>query len=333
VFVQAAHKNHYVTKHELATDKAARPVRWIAPMLARHEHVLRGNIGFLDLQEGLSVHFSNAEDLHDLKIETECGPRLCVAIFLEGSVDARVGAFRIPMPNFDEAAQHWEPVATVYSQTEPERFVRLARRGVCLKKVTITISPSWLQKFSLGENSDFAKIRDFATCHLASRTWRPSSHAVALAEQIINAPATPDFLTRIYVESRVLGLVEEGFREICDAEKQRFPGNLRSHDRQRLQAVEEYLNAHPGELVSADRLAAGVGLSANTLQRLLTNTMGLSTSRYIRWYMLEKARQALERDKVSIAEAAYLAGYSSPANFTTAFKRCFGLTPSAVQDR
>ena len=333
MFVLAAHKNQYVTKQELVTDKAVRPVRWIAPALGSDDHVLRGNIGFLKLQDGLSVHFSNAEDLHDLMIEVDCEPRLCVAIFLEGSVDAKIGAFRIPMPNFDEAAQHWEPVAMIYSQTELERFVRLAQRGVCLKKVTITISPSWLSEISECKSHDFAKIRTFAARHLANHIWRPSSHAIALAEQIINTPATPYFLTRLYVESRVLGLVEEAFREICDAEKQKYPSNLRPQDRQRLQAVEDYLNAHLGELVSADKLAAEVGLSANTLQRLLTNAMGLSTSRYIRWYMLEKARQALKRDNVSIANAAHLAGYSSQANFTTAFKRCFGLTPSAVQDR
>ena len=39
------------------------------------------------------------------------------------------------------------------------------------------------------------------------------------------------------------------------------------------------------------------------------------------------ARDAMERDGISVAEAAYDAGYSSPANFSTAFKRMFGLSP------
>ncbi|WP_092496768.1 helix-turn-helix domain-containing protein [Faunimonas pinastri] len=38
---------------------------------------------------------------------------------------------------------------------------------------------------------------------------------------------------------------------------------------------------------------------------------------------------AIERNGVSIAEAAFLAGYSSPANFSTAFRKAFGLSPGA----
>lgn len=333
MFVQATHKNHYVTKQELATEKTVRPVRWLEPTLRAGDYVLRGNVGSLKLQDGLDVHYSNAEDLHDLKTETECGPRLSIAIFVEGMVDAQVGSFRIPMPRFDDQSKHWQPVATIYSQTRPERFVRYARRGVCLKKVTISISPQWLHRFTEVETEDLAKIKAFAECHLAHKTWKPSLHALGLAEQIINSPPASNFLSRLYVESRVLGLVEEAFRQICQPEGTRYPASLRPQDRQRLQAVENVLNSRPGKQPSADELAGAVGLSTNTLHRLLATAHGLPTAKYIRLYMLEKAREALERDNATIAEAAYVAGYSSPANFATAFKRCFGLSPSAVQDR
>ncbi|WP_346911628.1 AraC family transcriptional regulator [uncultured Roseibium sp.] len=322
-----------MTKQQLATDKAARPVRWIDPPLENNDHVLRGNIGFLKLQEGLSVHYSNAEDLHDLKIETECGPRLNVAVFLEGAVEAWIGPFRIPMPTLNAAEQRWDPIATIYAQTQSEKFIRYARRGVCLKKVTISITHAWLNKFAGIGGAEFSNVLSFTKAHLANRTWRPSAHAVGLAEQIVNTRMESDLLSSLYIESRVIGLVEEGFRQLCQPELSQYPGHLRPQDRQRMQSVEEYLNAHSGRLVTGDELAVGVGLSPNTLHRLLTNAVGLSTSRYIRWYMLEKARTALERDKVTIAEAAYIAGYSSQANFTTAFKRCFGMTPSALQER
>jgi AraC-like DNA-binding protein len=52
---------------------------------------------------------------------------------------------------------------------------------------------------------------------------------------------------------------------------------------------------------------------------------------HLRCLRLERARLALERGEVAIAEAAFLAGYASPANFATAFKRRFGLTPTDVR--
>jgi AraC-like DNA-binding protein len=42
------------------------------------------------------------------------------------------------------------------------------------------------------------------------------------------------------------------------------------------------------------------------------------------------AREALERDGMSVAQAAYIAGYTSAANFATAFRRFFGTTPENV---
>jgi AraC-like DNA-binding protein len=46
---------------------------------------------------------------------------------------------------------------------------------------------------------------------------------------------------------------------------------------------------------------------------------------------LECARDALERGTLSIGEAAFLAGYTSAANFTTAFRRAFGILPRSLR--
>jgi AraC-like DNA-binding protein len=54
---------------------------------------------------------------------------------------------------------------------------------------------------------------------------------------------------------------------------------------------------------------------------------------YVRVRKLEQAREVLERDGVSVAQAAYIAGYASPANFATAFKRQFGTSPKNVRAR
>ena len=43
--------------------------------------------------------------------------------------------------------------------------------------------------------------------------------------------------------------------------------------------------------------------------------------------------KALERDGASVAEAAYIAGYASAANFATAFRRFFGTSPKNFRAR
>ncbi|CAM5502008.1 AraC family transcriptional regulator OS=Stutzerimonas stutzeri OX=316 GN=CXK95_03430 PE=4 SV=1 [Stutzerimonas stutzeri] len=54
---------------------------------------------------------------------------------------------------------------------------------------------------------------------------------------------------------------------------------------------------------------------------------------YQRARRLLQARQALEREGISVNEAAWRAGYNSAANFATAFKRQFGISPRQVRGR
>ncbi|MHA7777323.1 helix-turn-helix transcriptional regulator [Roseibium sp. M-1] len=331
MFVPTDHHRTYVTKQDLLAQPDARQQRWVGPALETGDEVLRGAISFMTIEDGLSVHFSNAEDLHDLKIETDCGPRLSVSLFLEGEIDANVGSFRIPVPRYDTEARHWVPVATVFSQTRHEIFVRHARRGVRLKKVIISISHDWLLTHMLEAEPDYGMIREFAASHLAHVSWSPSSHAVSLAEQIIAAPCGSPFQHRLHVTSRVYGLLEEAFRQISETREPQAAGIAGAQDRQRLLAIEHHLSGQRGHWVTAEELALVTGMSQNSLQRLLSRTYGLSASRFIRRFMLERAREALERDNVTIAEATHIAGYSSPANFATAFKREFGLSPKQVK--
>ena len=78
---------------------------------------------------------------------------------------------------------------------------------------------------------------------------------------------------------------------------------------------------------SVEEIAAKIGVSVNTLQRLFHAGHGTTVFHYVRMRKLEQARLALENEGVSIAQAAYIAGYNSSANFSTAFKRRYGFTP------
>ncbi len=330
MFVQADHHKNYVTKRDLIVSANDRAVRWLGPSLHKDDDVLRGAIGFLKIEDGLSVHYSNAEDLHDLKIETDTGPRCSLAVFLEGRVDAFVGSFQIPMPQYDTRTRNWTPVATLFSQKRPEKFVRHARRGNRLKKVTISMSHEWLLAHLDLSDPGFSTVVDFMESHLENLSWTPSAYTMSLVEQIIATSGKSSFHERLYATARVYGLLEDAFRQFSEQRTGLHTKSLSNQDRQRLKTVERFLSRERDHWITAKELAVETGMSETSLQRLLTRCYGLSTSRFIRRFMLERAREALERDGVTIAEAAHLGGYSSPANFSTASKREFGLSPRQV---
>ena len=85
--------------------------------------------------------------------------------------------------------------------------------------------------------------------------------------------------------------------------------------------------------MSMDELAKQVGMNANSLQRQFRALYGTTIFEHIRESRLLRARQALERDGVTVGQAAMIAGYTSAANFATAYRRRFGIAPKWVRAR
>ena len=78
--------------------------------------------------------------------------------------------------------------------------------------------------------------------------------------------------------------------------------------------------------------ADAVGMSVRTLQRRLLH-VGLTYSHLLDEVRFETACHLLERSETSLAEIAAALGYGDPANFTRAFLRWTGKTPSVFRRR
>ena len=194
--------------------------------------------------------------------------------------------------------------------------MRRSRRGVHIRKVCVTASVDWLETSEAELSGLLDRVAD---TDLAHAIWTPSPHAVALAEQILSPPGLDGFLGRRYLECRATSILLEALT------------SLRPRDRRRVQAACDYLEAHLSDPVSLPGLAREVGASVSTLQRLFQSVYGTSVIGYLRERRLLRARFALEIGDASVAQAAAIAGYTSAANFATAFKRRFGKTPSELR--
>jgi len=80
------------------------------------------------------------------------------------------------------------------------------------------------------------------------------------------------------------------------------------------------------------RVARDLGTSRRTLQRRLASA-GVSYQDLLDEARREAAERYLSESPLSIAELAYLLGYSEPSAFHRAFKRWFGQSPLAFRER
>lgn len=80
--------------------------------------------------------------------------------------------------------------------------------------------------------------------------------------------------------------------------------------------------------LSADDIAASLGMSRVQIYRKTKALLGYSVNDYVVSVRLKKAKHLMMRSEMNISEIAYEVGFSSPAYFSTAFKKHFNISPT-----
>lgn len=300
----------------------------------RHMHVLR---------PGLHVHADDMVDTQDFTAVGEIEQGLRIVMLLEGSVDVSYGHRRVVLNSAaGERSRPGRcgpvPRGLLVSIAESDRFERRARQGCRARRLSIGMGEPWLTQVMAG--AALPPVDDFVHAHLAMQAWQPSARAIAMAEQLVHTPALSGPFLNLYMESRVLELVSEALACLgSPAASAPAPApasagtRLLPHEYRRIRALHAFLQTDQAFDLSLDELAHQAGTNANTLQKHFRAVYGTTVFDHLRECRLQRARQALERDGLSVSQAALLAGYSSAANFATAFRKRFGLAPKLARGR
>lgn len=103
--------------------------------------------------------------------------------------------------------------------------------------------------------------------------------------------------------------------------------SLQGFERQQFGRVIDYIEAHLTEDISLSDLALVAGLSKFHFSRLFKQTIGLTPHKYLLKRRIEKAARVLKRGHLSIADVAFMFGFTDQSHFTRAFKQVKGVTP------
>jgi AraC-like DNA-binding protein len=142
-------------------------------------------------------------------------------------------------------------------------------------------------------------------------------------ELILLLCSVPRASQRVARHVHALALLEEMLPE---AKPESFSLPRPRHERARMLA--DYFTAHANDGRSVEIIAAEIGgASLRTFERLFAEETGLSLATWRRHSRLLTSLSLLADGK-SIGEIARAVGYESTAAFSTAFKQCFGVSPS-----
>lgn len=279
------------------------------------------------LRPGLLLHWDDAHEEEDLIAQTELDAGLRIVLLLEGAVDVSYGQRQVALSSARGGAS-----AALVALAERDQLTRRARRGVYSRRVNLNLGPAWLAQ----AGTACGVLEDFMRRHLDMRRWQMSPRAVAIAEQIVHPPQFEPLLQSIYLESRALELAGEALATLHrhpSAPPPPAPAALRPREHQRLRELHAFLGSGQADGLSLDEIARHAGVNANTLQRQFRAVFGTTVFDYLRECRLLRARRALEHDGVTVGQAAMVAGYTSAANFATAYKRRFGHAPKLARSR
>lgn len=266
-----------------------------------------------ELGAGLVLRRMDWRDVQGIALRSQEGPGLHMVLALSGGADLSAGG--VALARRASLAGH----GVAWSASAGFELQRQSRRGDIERAVMLSFSPQWLA----GRLRPDGALRQLAP--LQPRRWPLSRNGLARLQQLLHPPRQEPELLPLYLEARALELLREAAGALGQPPAE--TSTLSRRKFLRMVQVRELLESGAADGWSLAQIAARHHLSVNTLQRHFRAAWNSAVDEYRRDARLRRARAALERDGVSVARAAEIAGYGSPANFSTAFRRAYGIAP------
>jgi AraC-like DNA-binding protein len=261
------------------------------------------------------------EAVSSLRVRALYTPCLCLSLLMNGAWSSTVDGklLEFARPN----------VATMLAVGEPIEVATAQSIGQRSRMAAIYIGADFFQNADRMDTS-----LDCLTALLKSGlSHRELPTCDVLRDVLARLYCNPyrGTMARLYAESLTLSAIVELAGHMTGGCGVR-PRLLRSHYDKAYEA-RRILATTGGPLPTLAELAGAVGTSETTLRRLFKAAFGVGIVEFARNERLDASRVMLRENRFRIAEVAYRIGYSSPANFTIAFKKRFGYPPKFENGR
>lgn len=194
------------------------------------------------------------------------------------------------------------------------------REGVRLRTLGIGVPVDSLVRMGLGEAFDGLFRGDDTTA--ADMALAAPPRWLTVGAEMMIRPA--DRLTEVLMTAQACELIVRGLQALARRSEAQ---PAREKEANRLLAARRRIDEGDAFSLSVPQLAQEAGLSLRSFNSKFREMFAVNAIDYMRARRLDLALEALRHSGMSVTEAAFLAGYSSPANFATAFRRRFGHSP------
>lgn len=295
--------------------------------LAAEDTLIQGRLLHQELRSGLFLHGGDVMEERMFTVTSHLKEGLSCIIFLDGQVDLDIGDRHFSFKGDPKNAIRGSAIMSVNA----ESFRRVSRGRQHVRHLVVSATAEWFDRDGLEEMQDARLAEQFLRDHLAHHAWTLTPRVVDLVRQVMAPSGLSPALHKLYLEGRAIEIIVETLSAVTQSGRRLASGGgMVRRDIVRLQRAKELIDSPPGGTLSVEKVARAAGISASGLQRLFRQAEGCSVFEYIRDRRLERAFLALQAGEATVQGASDIAGYTSPANFATAFRRRFGVTPRGI---
>lgn len=201
------------------------------------------------------------------------------------------------------------------------------RHNNSFQAMEISLTPAFFTNV-FPESGDFMKefVKGVAKKRSASLTGcQPviTSQMMHIIHDIMNCDK-PLSLKKLFLGSRIMELL---MLQIDQIQSERVNNQVSASNKARFYEVKSFLETHLEPDFSIHSLAKDFGTNEYTLKKEFKSLFGKSIFDYWNSVRFDYAKRLL-KEGYSIQQLAFKLGYSHTQNFSTAFKRRFGIAPS-----
>jgi AraC-like DNA-binding protein len=204
-------------------------------------------------------------------------------------------------------------------------------KGTGLRVINIRVTREWLARYLHMDTYD-GILQEYLSLKTAALHMEPLD---AVYKQAMNDiwevdDEHPAFLT--IVNNRVMSMMERFFTNLYESRMQlRYHVRASNDDIQRIREIEAIITRDITEpCPTIEVLSKKASMSPSKLKQLFKQVYGKPLYQYYQHFRMLKARSMLLTKKYSVKEVGMSLGYSNLSNFSTAFRKSFGILPSEL---
>lgn len=324
-------------KGEVIYEQTGSEIRFNLP-----QQLGRGGESETHLRNGITLVIRDGELWQPIKLENHYSqsPPLISKFHLSGNS-------RVLTPNIPDIQGDYMEVSGcnyLYHLPEVIEFEEWYEKE-SIQLVMVLIYPDSLKEFDESCECLPQPLRRLIEGDFTTRFHQPLGKTTAAMKQVLHQILHHPYqgmMKQMYLESKALELLTLQFTrwaenaqksgQFSQGEATPTP-RLRSDDVERLHHAREILLQQIDNPPSLLALARQVGLDDCKLKWGFRRLFGTTVFGYLHEYRMERSRQLLATDQMSVTEVAYAVGYNSLPSFSKAFRKRFGSSPLAYNSQ